>query len=402
MVTALSVQLSDHSFSKPITRSDPMIIVADENIPFVDEAFSQFGTVIKRPGRQITNADLRNATLLLVRSVTQVDQRLLNNTSVRFVGSATIGFDHIDTAYLQQEGIGYATAPGCNATAAAEYVVAVLLACAPRLSVPFSALSVGILGYGNVGKRVYQKLEALDLTLRVCDPLINQADYPSIEFVDLNQLFFADIVTLHVPLTKTGDFPTYHLFSEKMLVAMKDEALLINASRGSVVETSALAARLKQGRLMAALDVWENEPSIDTYLLSLIALATPHIAGYSFDGRVMGTQMVLDAVSHFLKQPATWHAEPYLAEKVALKAVVGEDFQQIATALVQQVFAIERDDLELRKVTELADTDRAAYFDQLRKNYPLRREFSRYLVDTTAMSSDTVARIQQLGFSVNG
>ncbi len=266
-----------------------MKIVADENIPGVEALFGAHGEVRLLPGRAIARQDVRDAEILLVRSVTRVDESLVRDTPVRFVGSATIGTDHLDLAGLRQRGIAVANAPGCNAEAVVDYVIASLSRARPD----WLGETVGIVGCGNVGRRLYRRLRALGVACRCYDPFLTPAAQP--DLCTFPEVLEVGILCLHTPLTREGPHPTHHLFDARTLARLRPGSLLLNAGRGAVVDNGALLEELRAGRIGAVLDVWEGEPAIDPALLQAVALGTPHIAGYSLEGRVRGTLMVYRA-----------------------------------------------------------------------------------------------------------
>ena len=355
-----------------------MNIVADENIPCVQQAFASLGEVSLLPGRVMQAEQVRDADILLVRSVTRVDASLLQGSSVRFVGSATIGFDHVDRDYLQQQGIGFATAPGSNATSAAEYVVSALMVLSAQQGVELAGKTVGIIGCGNVGSRVRCKLAALGMTCLVNDPPL-QASAGHDDFVSLEEVLQADVVTLHVPLIKDSPHPTFYLVNAALLDRLKPGAILINTSRGAVVDNRALDALLAtRDELSVVLDVWENEPTIRPSLLQKVDLATAHIAGYSYDGKLRGTEMIYHAACDYFATPAQWRAADVLARaaSIDLRDHGTDDLLAVARAAVLACYDIREDDARLRATLPLPVTERALAFDRLRKEYPLRREFS--------------------------
>jgi erythronate-4-phosphate dehydrogenase len=355
-----------------------MKIVADENIPCVQQAFASLGEVSLLSGRSMQATQVRDADILLVRSVTRVDASLLQGSSVRFVGSATIGFDHVDRDYLQQQDIGFATAPGSNATSAAEYVVSALMVLSGQQGFELAGKTVGIIGCGNVGSRVRDRLAALGMTCLVNDPPL-QANAGHDEFVALDEVLQADIVTLHVPLTTSAPHPTLHLLDASVLDSLKPGAILINTSRGAVVDNRALDALLmRRDDLSVVLDVWENEPSISASLLQQVDLATAHIAGYSYDGKLRGTEMIYRAACDYFDEPLQWRAADELqrAASIDLRAHDAGDVLAVARAAVVACYDVRQDDARLRETLSLPATERALAFDRLRKNYPLRREFS--------------------------
>jgi erythronate-4-phosphate dehydrogenase len=361
-----------------------MQIIADENIPYAQQAFAEFGEVRTIVGRNLTAADLNNAEVLLVRSVTKVNAQLLANSSIRFVGTATIGLDHIDLNYLQQQAIGFASAPGSNATSAAEYVVSAVLIMAERQGFQLSEKSVGIIGCGNVGSRVLKKLTALGMTCFVYDPPLGKID-------DLENVLAADIISLHVPLSKDGDYPTYQLVNEQFLASLRNDVILINTSRGDVVDENALLKRLIAcPNMEVILDVWQAEPNINQTLLQRAALATPHIAGYSFDGKVRATEMLYNAVCKFFQKPAVWQADMPSPSLTRLSFSNNVSAQTAIHTAVMATYDVRRDDANLRR--------QIREFDKLRKNYPVRREFDCIEIELPAASSQLVTAFKELGY----
>ena len=379
-----------------------MRIVADENIPCVEQAFASLGDVVLLPGRGMHPDQVRDADILLVRSVTRVDRALLQGSSVRFTGSATIGFDHVDRDYLTQQGIGFSTAPGCNATSAAEYVVSALMALSEKKDFSLSGKTVGIIGCGNVGSRVRRKLAALGMTCMVSDPPLAASDDHA-EFVELDEALQADIVTLHVPLSNSGMHPTYHLVDTAALQKLKPGAVFINTSRGAVVDNRALNGLLEhRDDLSVVLDVWEDEPAINVSLLEKIDLGTPHIAGYSLDGKLRGTGMIYRAACEYFGKDPQWDAADALpaGPSIDLDVSMYDDMATMIRAAVLAAYDVCADDDRLRELPGLSPADRPDYFDRLRKEYPVRREFSAIRVMVDGLTDDLERVLSQLGFPV--
>jgi erythronate-4-phosphate dehydrogenase len=324
-----------------------MKIVADPNIPFVREAFGPLGDVQLVPGRQMTPATVREAELLLVRSVTPVNAALLDGSRVRFVATATIGTDHVDEAHLVQRGIGFASAAGSNANSVAEYIVAALL------ELGYQGKTLGVVGVGNVGSKVVRYATALGMRVLQNDPPRQRAEKLP-EFVTLDRIGAeADIITFHVPLTKSGPDATFHLFEPR-------GGIIINTSRGAVLDNQALLTAPLAGLV---LDVWEGEPTILPALLEKADFGTPHIAGYSFDGKVNGTRMIYEAACRHFGLSGSWKPElPAPANPV----LTGHNLRSV----VRQAYDITADDAALRRDYR--------HFDRLRAEYPVRREFFNY------------------------
>ena len=353
-----------------------MKIIADENIPCVQQAFASLGEVSLLPGRELQAGQVHDADILLVRSVTRVDASLLKGSSVRFVGSATIGFDHVDRDYLQQQGIGFATAPGSNATSAAEYVASALMVLSEQQGFELTGKTVGIIGCGNVGSRVRRKLSALGMQCRVNDPPL-QAGGGHDDFVTLDEVLQADIVTVHVPLTREGQYPTFHLANEAFLERLQPGAIFINTSRGAVADNRALDALLaSRDDLSVVLDVWEGEPSISTSLLRQVDLGTPHIAGYSYDGKLRGTDMIYRAACEYFALPVSWQVADELPQVATIDMRSREAGNALVSAVVLGAYDVRQDDARLRATLSLSAAERASAFDRLRKDYPVRREFT--------------------------
>lgn len=258
-----------------------MLIVADENIPLVDAFFAEFGEIRRLPGRQITRADVHDADVLLVRSVTKVDRDLLEGSAVRFVGTCTIGTDHLALDYFHQEGIQWSSAPGCNARGVVDYVLGSLLTLAEIEGANLNQRTYGVVGAGEVGGRLVNVLKGLGFNVLVCDPPRQAAEGG--DYVSLEQIIErCDVISLHTPLDKSAENATWHLLDQQRLNQLKHGTWLINASRGPVIDNNALREVLtRREDLQAVLDVWEAEPQVDVELADLCVLATPHIAGYS-------------------------------------------------------------------------------------------------------------------------
>jgi erythronate-4-phosphate dehydrogenase len=377
-------------------------IVADANIPLLDEAFGPVGDVHALPADAITPETVADADALLVRSVTRVDAALLDESRVRFVATATIGLDHVDTAYLDHRNIGFASAQGSNARSVAEYVLSALCVLARRTERRLLDLTVGIVGVGNVGGRLAAMLEALGVrVLRNDPPLARQTG--DTKYVPFEALADADVVTLHVPLTRTGRDATHHMVNRDLLARLKSGVWLLNTSRGAVAETHALAEAVDAGRLGALVcDVWENEPDIPARLLERADLGTPHVAGYSYDGKVNGTRMVLEALCEHFGIERNWDPSPLMPPPANPRVDVpaGAGVQEALGRAVRAAYDIEQDDGRLRAMLERPAEERAAYFKALRRDYPVRREFP----ETTAVLAEAAAAVVEalgaVGFGV--
>ncbi len=377
-----------------------MRIVVDENVPYGVEAFGGLGDVITAPGRNITRATVARADALVVRSITQVNRELLEGTPVQFVGTCTIGEDHIDKPYLAERGIGFSSAPGCNANSVAEYIVAALLVLSEKYGFALPGKTLGIIGVGNVGRRVLAKAEALGLTCVLNDPPLAEQTGDS-RYRPLEEILACDIITCHVPIEKSGPHPTWHLVDEAFLKAMKDGAILFNSARGPVVDNAACLAALTSGKLGACLlDVWEGEPEVNEVLLRRVDIASPHIAGYSFDGKVNGTRQIHDALAAHFGSEKTWDPAPLLpAPEVPALAVNAGDPAALSTA-VRAVYDIMADDAAMRGLLDVPKEERRAFFDRLRKEYPRRREFQNTKVTLVGENDALRKTLTGIGFPV--
>lgn len=353
-----------------------MLIVADENIPLLDAFFEGFGEIRRVPGRSIDRATVEQADVLLVRSVTNVNRALLEGSKVRFVGTCTIGTDHLDLDYFQRAGIIWSSAPGCNARGVVDYVLGSLLTLAEIEGADLTQRTYGIVGAGEVGGRLVKVLQGLGWNVLVCDPPRQAAEGG--DYVSLEQIIEqCDVISLHTPLKKHGAQLTWHLLDKHRLNQLKPGTWLINASRGPVVDNAALRQVLLQREdLQAVLDVWEGEPEVDVALAELCVLATPHIAGYSLDGRQRGTAQIYQAYCDFLGQAAQISLNdllpaPWLAQ-VTLNA--NSDPAWSLAMVCRGVYDPRRDDADFRRSLVGNVNEQRAAFDSLRKHYPLRRE----------------------------
>ncbi len=341
-------------------------ILADENMPLVREYFSEWGELKTMAGRQIRPQDLQGVDLLLVRSVTRVDQELLAKARPRFVGTATIGTDHLDTGLLDELGIAWASAPGSNADSVAEYVVAVTACLRRQGMLKDGGLRAGVVAMGNVGRRVAERLKILGFEVIWHDPprMEMEDDFFSSPLEDFVNL---DLICLHAPLTSSGNHPTYHMIEESFLRRQKAGAVLLSAGRGAVLDFSALHSAGQH--LHWVLDVWEPEPNVCPISLQQSLIASPHIAGYATQAKWRGTQMIHQAAAKLLGRSEVQVKPPI--ERPIL------DFGSIERGWEEVVGAIYDPFADTRQMKrECMGDNRAEAFDRLRKNYPLRHELS--------------------------
>ncbi len=382
-----------------------MKIVADENIPLLRELFGSFGDVHTASGSEIGPGMLTDADALIVRSVTSVDESLLGESGVQFVGTATAGTNHVDIEYLQSRGITFAHAPASNADSVADYVVAALLELADRESVSLEGRVLGLVGVGAIGSRVLRRAAALGMEVVLNDPPRVEAE-PSLPetgqggapFVDLNSLLSrADVVSLHVPLVVGRRHPTAKLIAHDELRAMKPTAWLINTARGEVVCGDALLHDVRSGgRRRVVLDVWEQEPLPDADLVRAVTFGTPHIAGYAWDGKVRGAVMVADALARDLEAPRpaleVLSRELISDDRVEqLFVEAGEAEQSRLLSLVRHVYDFRTDYERFGELSLLAEGERGRGFTAQRKHYPRRRELASFEVTLPAAISSVFA-----------
>lgn len=392
-----------------------MKIVIDEKIPFIRGVFERWADVVYSPGRQIDARTVKDADALIVRTRTKCNSDLLKGSSVRIVASATIGYDHIDTEWLEANGIVWASAPGCNSGSVMQYITSLLLFLAGKHNLDLQSMTLGVVGVGNVGSKVERAARALGMRVILNDPPRERSEgrqavtlqagahqgTPGTEFHHLHKILTeSDILTLHVPLTREGEDRTFHLLNTENLRLMKRSAILVNTSRGEVVDNTALREALKTGQLRgAALDVWEGEPAADPQLVDLADIATPHIAGYSVDGKANATISSVRRVAKELYLPLTeWvpAALPQPAEPVidlthpgGSRQTPGRSFDLVATA-VHHTYPIEEDDNLFRTGKE--------NFEYLRDDYRIRREFGSYTVKTGDAGAARI--MSELGFRI--
>jgi len=337
---------------------------------------------------------------VVIRSVTRVDPSLLDGSSVRFVGTTSIGMDHLDVPYLARRGIHYSNAAGCNAESVAEYMAAGLLETATSQDWELTEKSLAIVGVGNIGSRVERVARAMGMTVYLCDPPLRESTGDP-RYIALDDVLGADIITLHVPLTREGPHPTYHMIDRDVLERLSPHQFLINTSRGQVVNGVDLKQAVGEGEIGGAiLDVWEGEPEVDYGLLDLMMLGTPHIAGFSLDGKVRATEMILHALCRFSGLPIPWDSTSVLPDPVHLRPPPGSHGQSAIRSLVRQAYDVRRDDEDLRHSRDLRPDEAAGRFDELRAQYALRPEFRHYTVELPDSCAEIAEPLRDLGFRI--
>lgn len=384
-----------------------MITVVAESVLHGAEAFATLGEVRVRPDRAIGPAEVRDADALVVRSKTDVNDALIQGSRLAFVGTATAGYDHFDLDAIGRKGISWCAAPGCNATSVAEYVVSALLALSVKGNLPLAGRSIAVIGVGEVGRRVTARAEALGMR-----PLLNDPPRAAAEgdaaFQTLDEILpQADVVTLHVPLEDGGRWPTRRMVDCRFLSRMKPGAIFINASRGEVVDEPSLGTALAHGQISrAVLDVWDHEPNTDPALMDSACFATPHIAGYSWDGKLAGTRMVYEQACRFFEMEPRWIAptgNDHPATRPPAVAISPEvaahTLEENLWSVVRQVYDITLDD-QVFRAGPREQKALAQHFESLRRNYPVRREFASVELKAPIISTRFRTALEGLGFTV--
>ena len=381
-----------------------MLIIADNNIPYAEEAFRHLGEVRTVQGRGLSADQVNDADILLVRSTVKVDAGLLGGASPRFVGTATIGTDHVDLDYLQRREIAFAAAPGSNADSVAEYWSAAVLMVAARHGLELTGKTCGVVGVGNVGRRVVRRAKALGMRVLKCDPPLGRRT-GSDEYRPLDELLTqSDLITMHVPLAREGSDPTFHMAGGDFFEKLKAGAFFINTARGAVHDSGRLAAALDSGKLAhAVLDVWEGEPDVDAGLLERVDLGTPHIAGHSLDGKANGTYALYREACKLLGAKEEWKPAKSLPPPEVPRLDIdaaGFDVQLTCTEAALSVYNISGDDERMRQMATMPGLEREAYFTEMRVDYPVRRSFAQTRVVLQRGDNDYRQALAGLGFKV--
>jgi erythronate-4-phosphate dehydrogenase len=369
-------------------------VIVDDKIPFLKGTLEPYAFIEYLPSSLIIRENIKHADALLIRTRTKCNSDLLEGTSVKFIATATIGYDHIDAEYCQKRNIKWVNAPGCNSSAVQQYMLSALLTLAENHQFQLSDKTIGIVGVGNVGTKVEMVARLLGMKVKLNDPPRSGKEGPQ-DFVTLEEILEAsDLITLHVPLILDGENKTFHLFDNSVFEKMNQSAWLINTSRGEVVETDALKRALSSGKLVGAvLDVWENEPNIDIDLLRKVAIATPHIAGYSWEGKANATKIIVDALMLHFSLPVHEIVMPSLPVPSKNKIIIDADTGSVQTVIheaVNQIFPISNDNKHLQ--------NSPGSFEQQRSNYHFRREFSAYSLKIQHGDSTVGAILKNLGF----
>ena len=371
-----------------------MKIVIDNKIPLIKGVLEPYGDVLYRPGAAISPNDVRDADALIIRTRTKCDKDLLQNSKVKFIATATIGYDHIDQNFCEHSNIQWTSAPGCNSYSVQQYIASALLSILEENNMDPLNTTLGIVGVGNVGSKVATFAETLGMNVLLNDPPRSETEQNG-NFVNIETLKTeADIITFHVPLTCNSKWPTYHLVDDNFLSELSGTSKwIINTSRGEVVDNQAIKNALIKKRITGAvLDVWENEPGIDLEVMKIAKFATPHIAGYSLDGKANGTSMSIQAISRFFELDLDeWYPEniPLPPQTDLTIDCVGKKLQNVIKEAIDATYRISGDDKRLRTSPET--------FEKQRGDYPLRREppaFKIKLINDSANFADALKKIR--------
>ncbi len=373
-----------------------MKIIIDDKIPYIQGALEPYAEVVYLPGSMTTAEVVRDADAIITRTRTNCNASILAGSSVKIIASATIGYDHIDTDYCEKAGIKWMNAPGCNAGSVEQYIASVLMVMADKLNWKLAGKTIGVVGVGNVGSKVAKIADIFGMRVLLNDPPRARVE-GNRGFVELGKILEeSDVITLHVPLNPDGEDATFHLADEHFFAKMLRKPVIINSCRGEVVKTDALKDSIQSGQISGAVvDCWENEPNLDLELLALVDLATPHIAGYSRDGKAKGTEMSVQAVSRFFGWSSrNWKASN--VEKPSQSEILidgtNKTTEQILSEAILSTYDIREDDSRLR--------ENISTFEKQRGDYPVRREFSAYTVTGKFSNPKVIDKLRRLGFRI--
>lgn len=375
-----------------LEKSSMKSIVIDKDIPNLKGVFEKYCDVTYLKGQMIDRKAVKNADALIIRTRTKASRELLENSSIKFIATATAGFDHIDTEFCKSEGIRWAHAPGCNSFSVMQYLAAALAHLSEKHNFKFGEKTLGIIGVGHVGAKVAKMARILGFRVLLNDPPRTRKEGMK-EFVALETILKeSDLVSLHVPLNLIGQDKTLGLCNEDFISGLKKGAIVINTSRGEVVMEKALIKAIKSGHIGGAvLDVWEGEPDINPDMVRLVDIATPHIAGYSADGKALGSSMVVQALSRYFKLGLDkWQAKNLIGTD---NMEIGFDENQSRNPLGHAIFST----YPIMKDHEPFVKD-ISKFEYLRNNYPVRREFPAYTINPSMLARETISKLYALGF----
>lgn len=374
-----------------------MKIIIDDKIPYIKGALEPFGDVVYLSGPKTTPDVVKDAEAIITRTRTICNEQLLAGSSVKFIATATIGYDHIDTEYCKKAGIQWTNAPGCNSKSVEQYIASALFVLAQKKSFQLKNKTIGVVGVGQVGSKVARVCKLFGMKVLLNDPPRERAEGTN-EFCTLNEIMQkADIITLHVPLNMQGEDATFHLANSNFFGALERQPIVINSCRGEVLDSLSAKVALQKGQISGlVIDCWEHEPDIDLELLEMVDLATPHIAGYSKDGKANGTSMSIQAVSRFFGLGIDdWQAQQIELPQHTNFELDGLNLsnEEILSKAILSTYDIRTDDEALRKNPE--------QFEKLRGDYPVRREYPAYTIHAKNINTETLETLKVLGFNIN-
>jgi len=373
-----------------------MKFIIDDKIPYIKGVLEPFGEVVYLSGPKTTPEIVVDADAIITRTRTICNQHLLEGSSVKFIATATIGYDHIDTDYCAKAGIQWTNAPGCNSKSVEQYIASALFVLAQKKGFHLKGKTIGVVGVGQVGSKVAHVCKLLGMKVLLNDPPRERAEGTE-QFCCLSKIMQeADFITLHVPLNLKGIDSTYHLANTHFFKALERKPIVINSCRGEVLDTLSAKSALKDGLISGlVVDCWENEPDIDNELLNLVDLATPHIAGYSKDGKANGTSMSIQAVSRFFGLGIDhWHAQQVELPENTTIELDGLDHteEEILGKAVLSTYDIRTDDGALHINPE--------QFEKLRGDYPVRREYPVYTIHAKNVNLKSIKTLRTFGFQI--
>lgn len=373
-------------------------IVADDKVPFLKGILEPYADVKYYPGNEISKEKIKDADALIIRTRTKCNSDLLSGTNVKLITTATIGTDHIDLQFCERNKIKWINAPGCNALSVMQYVTSAILSLAKLDDMNLTEKTIGIVGVGNVGAKILKIAELLGMNVLLNDPPRERKE-GSGKFCNLNKVLKeSDIITFHVPLIRDGRDQTMHLGNDDLFNKLERKPILINSSRGEVIDSSALKNAIKNKKVSrTVLDVWENEPNIDRQLLELVDLATPHIAGYSIDGKANGTSVCITAISSFFgfNELKKWYPDDIPLPESGNHITINcneEEWQTVLYKIINETYSINEDDKVFRNSPET--------FEHQRGNYPVRREFHNYNLSLTNCIKSISSKLEEIGFNI--
>lgn len=373
-------------------------VIADDKIPFLTGALESYADIKYMPGREISSDYVKDADALIIRTRTKCNKALLENSKVRFIATATIGFDHIDTDYCTSNNITWQNAPGCNSSSVEQYVLSALLVLSAEKNFNLAESTIGIVGVGHVGTKIERVAKLLGMNILLNDPPRERQE-GGLCFVSLERIIQeSDIISFHVPLTMVGQDQTFHMVNDLFLHNLRKKVHLINTSRGEIIEEKSLKKTIVSGKLgSVVLDVWENEPKIDKDLLGMVDIATPHIAGYSLDGKANGTKMSVRALSKFFNLGLDNWSPDFIPKPIESHIIIDakeKKTEPIIAEAVLKTYNILEDDAIFRKSI--------SSFEKQREQYPPRREYGAYTIRLLNDHNKAGSALMKLGFNIQG